>query len=515
MVSILVLLAISFAVSLALTPICRDAFLRAGLVDRPDAQRKLHGKPIPRVGGIPIAVAYVLSLIAMLVLPLAGRPVLGEHLPAMWRLMPAVLLIFLTGMVDDLYNIGPKQKLAGQLGAAILAWLGGARILGVAGFGLPEWISLPVTIIWLIGCANAFNLIDGTDGLAAGLGLFATLATLGAAFLKDTFLLALATAPLAGALLGFLRYNFPPASIFLGDSGSLLIGFLLGAFGALWSQKAVTAVGMAAPLMVLAIPILDVLLTIARRALRGRPIFSGDRGHIHHRLLDRGLTPRAVALVLYAICGIGAFSSLIASALDNHYSTAVFAAFCVVMAWGVRSLRYVEFDAVGSVLRGRLLRRIMIEQIQLGQLRESLRRAATPLDCWQAIRETARILGVDRVQMHLMNERFADDGGALGGAPCVLRVVIGEQHWMDCRFRVESMGNTHSLMSFSRLVCDELLERLPFLRPSLRVDPQLLQLAQNLSALARQPGVETTPPVVASLPAHPRQPVLPSWSRVG
>lgn len=505
MVSVLVLLALSFATTLALTPLCRDVFLRVGLVDRPDADRKLHGKPVPRVGGIPIAAGYVLALAVLMLLPLAGRPVLAEHLPAMWRLIPAILLIFLTGIVDDLHGISPKQKLAGQSAAAILAWLGGARILGVAGFALPEWISLPVTIVWLIGCANAFNLIDGSDGLAAGIGLFATLATLGAAFLKDTFLLALATAPLAGALLGFLRYNFPPASIFLGDSGSLMIGFLLGAFGALWSQKAVTAVGMAAPLMVLAVPILDVILTIARRALRGRPVFTGDRGHIHHRLLDRGLTPRAVALLLYAICGIGGFFSLVASALDNHYAAAVFAAFSLVMAWGVRSLRYVEFAAAASVLRTRFLRRMMVEQIHLGQLRESIRQAATPLDCWQAIRDTARILGVDQVQMHLKNERFADNGSNPAVPACSLRVSIGDRDWVDCRFRAESVANTHSLAAFSNLISGELETRAPLLRPSLRVDPQLLELAQNLASLERQPSVEAT----LSVPA------LPSWSRVG
>src|SRR5207302_8185636 len=133
-------------------------------------------------------------------------------------------------------------------------------------------LSVPITVFWLLACTNAFNLIDGVDGLAAGVGLFATITMLLAALLQNNVPLALATVPLAGALPGFLRYNFNPATIFLGDSGSLLIGFLLGAYGLIWSQKSTTLIGMTAPMMALAIPLLDTGLAIVRRALRGQPI---------------------------------------------------------------------------------------------------------------------------------------------------------------------------------------------------------------------------------------------------
>ena len=166
----------------------------------------------------------------------------------------------------------------------------------VVGHGTDNWWwTLPLTLLWLVACMNAFNLIDGVDGLASGLGLFATVTTFVAALLQKNVPLALATIPLAGALLGFLRYNFNPASIFLGDSGSLLIGFLLGCFGVIWSQKSATFLGMTAPLMTLAIPLLDVCLSVVRRYMRHEPLFKADRGHIHHRLLDRGFTPRRVA----------------------------------------------------------------------------------------------------------------------------------------------------------------------------------------------------------------------------
>src|SRR5437764_1589081 len=136
------------------------------------------------------------------------------------------------------------------------------------------------------------NLIDGLDGLASGIGLFASATALLAALLQNNIALAYATVPLVGCLLGFLRFNFNPATIFLGDCGSLFIGFLLGCYGVLWSQKSATILGMTAPLMALSIPLLDTTIAIIRRFVRQQPIFSGDRDHIHHRLLDRGLTPR-------------------------------------------------------------------------------------------------------------------------------------------------------------------------------------------------------------------------------
>ena len=182
---------------------------------------------------------------------------------------------------------------------------------------LPGWLGLAVTALWLVGCSNAFNLIDGVDGLAVGAGLFATVTILLGALLNGNVRLALATMPLAGALAGFLRYNFNPASVFLGDSGSLTVGFLLGCYGVLWSQKSATMLGMTAPLMALAVPLIDTGVAVARRFLRGQPIFSADARHIHHRLLARGLTPRKVALLLYGACGVAAGLSLVGSVAET------------------------------------------------------------------------------------------------------------------------------------------------------------------------------------------------------
>ncbi|MGH9661389.1 MAG: MraY family glycosyltransferase, partial [Bryobacteraceae bacterium] len=397
MYSLLFLALSALGVALALTPLVRNLFLRAGLVDHPDQHRKTHARPIPRVGGISIAVAYAAAFLLLMATPLSGGALLADHLPLVWKLLPAAGLVFATGLVDDLAGLRPRQKLAGLAAAAIAAWWAGARITAIAGVGLGDAPSLALTLVWLVGCANAFNLIDGVDGLAAGIGLFATLTSLVAALLHGNWALALATAPLAGALLGFLRYNFNPASIFLGDCGSLLIGFLLGCYGVLWSQKSATLLGMTAPLMVMAIPIADVLLSIARRFLSHQPIFGADRGHIHHRLLDRGLTPKVVALTLYAVCGLGAVFSLLASVSGNRYPGLLLILFSGAVWMGVRHLGYVEFAVARRVFLGGPLRRLLGEQIRLQRLEQAIQNAVTPTDCWLAIREAATGFGFDKV----------------------------------------------------------------------------------------------------------------------
>jgi UDP-GlcNAc:undecaprenyl-phosphate GlcNAc-1-phosphate transferase len=226
-------------------------------------------------------------------------------------LLPAVLVAFATGLLDDIFGLKPWMKLLGQILAAVLACNANVQIHGIGGHAAAgAWWQIPLTILWLVGFSNAFNLIDGLDGLAVGVGLFATATAFLSALLTGNIALAFVTAPLLGALLGFLPYNFNPASIFMGDCGSLTVGFLLGCFGVIWSQKSATLLGMTAPLIAMAIPLLDTALAISRRFLRGQAIFAGDRGHIHHRLLARGFTPRRIAFLLYASAGVLACLSL-------------------------------------------------------------------------------------------------------------------------------------------------------------------------------------------------------------
>ncbi len=392
--------AVALALSLLLTPVVRDAFLRWGVVDRPDGVRKLHGRPIPRAGGIPIAASYVLAYMALLASPLRGGDFLELALPLVWTILPAASLVFLVGLVDDVRGLKPATKLAGQLAAASLACWGGVKVSHVAGYALADWLALPLTLLWLVACANAFNLIDGVDGLAAGVGLVATLTAFLAALLNQNLPLALATLPLAGALAGFLRYNFNPASVFLGDSGSLLVGFLLGCYGVIWSQKSATMLGMTAPLVALAVPLADTGIAIVRRFLRGRPIFDADRGHVHHRLLDLGFGPRRVVLVLYAACGVGAAFSLLLSTLYGKSSGLVLLLFLAVAWAGVQRLDYDEFGVATRVLFKGELRQMLSAQIALVNLERAVARAGTIESCWAAVEEGCRSLGFAHAELH-------------------------------------------------------------------------------------------------------------------
>jgi UDP-GlcNAc:undecaprenyl-phosphate GlcNAc-1-phosphate transferase len=263
-----------------------------------------------------------------------------------------------------------------------------------------------LSIVWLIGCSNAVNLIDGMDGLAAGVSLLATITTLVAGLLSHNIGLVIATVPLAGCLLGFLRYNFSPASIFLGDSGSLTIGFMLGCFGLVWGQRHGTMLGMAAPMMALALPLIDVGLAICRRFLRSVPIFEGDRGHIHHMMLARGLKPRDTALILYGVCAIAASLALMQSFSGLYLHIPVIIVF-VALAWlGVRSLNYIEFGAARRVFSGRHIIRTVREEIFLHDLDRALAQAATLEGSWQVVCSTCADLRVAAVQMFFRGEAF-------------------------------------------------------------------------------------------------------------
>jgi UDP-GlcNAc:undecaprenyl-phosphate GlcNAc-1-phosphate transferase len=401
----------AFIVSLVLTPICRDVFRSYGVMDQPDAARKVHRYPIPRVGGLAIAVAYLLAYV--LVRPEEGSP-LAQQLSLVWRLLPGAALAFGVGLLDDLFNLRAWIKLVGQVAAAGLACVGGVRVLSFGGASTDAWWNIPLTILWLLACMNAFNLVDGLDGLAAGVGLFATLTVFIAALMQHNMVLAVATFPLAGALLAFLCYNFNPATIFLGDSGSLLIGFLLGCYAAIWSNKSATLLGMTAPLMALSIPLLDVALAIVRRFLRRQPIFTADRGHIHHRLLDRGLTPRRVVLVLYGLCGLAAAFSLLQGVVHS-FAGALLVLFGLFILLGIQYLGYAEFDLAGRLLFGGDFQRSVSAQLDLRKFRAAVAAAGTPAGCWEVIREACAKFGFEQARLTLAGEIFeysCDESGA-------------------------------------------------------------------------------------------------------
>jgi len=314
----------AFLIALVLTPILRDIFRAYNVVDRPGF-RKIHAYPIPRLGGISLAMAYSIGLAAL------GL----NHL--IWQLLPGTAVIFLIGILDDFFNLPAGYKFLGQIAAGCLAFWSGLRIPS------PGIMSFPLTVFWLVLCANAFNLIDGLDGLCAGLGCTGALALFAMAWIRQDAGLEGATLPLAGALLGFLCYNLRRATMFLGDSGALLIGFILGGCGVMWTGQTGMQVVMVAPLLALSVPLADVFLSVLRRLASHRPIFSADRAHIHHRLLDRGLYPTRVVFVLYAwgMCG-GVFAWLLGYPPMHGWRWPLMAGFVAMLLAAVHQLRYPE-----------------------------------------------------------------------------------------------------------------------------------------------------------------------------
>jgi UDP-GlcNAc:undecaprenyl-phosphate GlcNAc-1-phosphate transferase len=418
----------AFFVSVCLTPLCRDLFVRWGLVDLPDGGRKLHRRPIPRLGGVPVVLAFIS---ANAILTLTGHFAPGGMLEV-WRLIPAAGLVFFTGLLDDLYGLKPWLKLLGQFGGAALAYSGGIQISRIAGYSTHNWWGCALTLLWLVGCANAFNLIDGVDGLASGVGLFAAVTMLLAGLLEHNVPLVLASTALAGALLGFLRYNFSPASIFLGDSGSLFIGFVLGCYGIIWSQKSTTLLGITAPMMALAIPLLDTLLAIIRRFLRRQPIFGADRNHIHHRLLERGLTPRGVTLVLYGVCGIAAACSLLQSFAHGRYSGLVIIVFCAAMWLGVQQLGYTEFRTARRLLMAGTFQRIVDTEVSIERFQTALAKAQTLKERWEVVRSASGHFGLAHVRLRLNGDTFEERIKSTNGHLCwTIRIPLSGTEYID------------------------------------------------------------------------------------
>jgi UDP-GlcNAc:undecaprenyl-phosphate GlcNAc-1-phosphate transferase len=365
---------------------------------------------------------------------------------------PAVLVVFLCGLVDDVIGLKPLQKLACQVIAGIMIVFSGVQIHYVAGIQLHPWQGMVLTIVWLVGCANAVNLIDGLDGLAAGIALFGSATMLVGALLSGNLQLAAAVAPLLGALLGFLVFNFNPASIFLGDCGSLVLGFLLGCYGILWADKSAALVGITVPVIALSVPLLDTTLAIARRFLRMQPIFGADRSHIHHRLLARGFsTPRAV-LLLYVAAGMAGTLALFVARVQRPWDAVIIVLFVCAAITGVNQLGYVEFGALRRLIVNDTLRRTLNGHIALDRLEQGLNKAATPEDCFTAIQSAAKDLGFHRLRMQFGSQTFKwhGEGGPLRWSE--VRIPISERDWIELSHEGGAAGHTTSVIAFAETV---------------------------------------------------------------
>lgn len=293
-------------------PIVRFLCIKKGFVDIPN-ERKIHKFPIPRLGGVAIWLGTILTF-GILVL-------LSWDYPSRNGLSGILLggsVMFLLGLVDDIYNLSPKFKLMIQVGAALVAFMLGVKIDALFNpFGSPVYLgilSLPVTIIWLVGISNAVNFIDGVDGLAGGITTCSAV-TLGVvAIYTHQPISALVAAILAGSMMGFLVFNFHPAKIFMGDSGALFTGFTLAALSVTGVLKTVT-VTMLLPVMILAVPILDISYSVIRRlSLRTNP-FIADSNHIHHKLIKAGLSQnRTVSILVFLCVAVGSIAAIVVGA---------------------------------------------------------------------------------------------------------------------------------------------------------------------------------------------------------
>jgi UDP-GlcNAc:undecaprenyl-phosphate GlcNAc-1-phosphate transferase len=388
------LFSIALFVSLIITPLIRRLCERLQLFDVPTDGRRVHKSATPRLGGVGIYIAIVLALST---LPLVSN-LLTESLRARGSgifivLVPATLVLLL-GAYDDLRGMNAILKFLGLGLIASLFYAMGGRIESlpvpfVGVFHLPATIGFLITVFWLVGIANAFNLIDGMDGLATGAALFSSMVILVVSLASDNSLTIVVTLVLCGALAGFLRYNFNPASIFLGDSGALFVGFLLAALSVVGVQKATTAVAVITPVLAFGLPVVDTGVTMARRVISGRPVFEGDAEHIHHMLLARGWSQRRVVLILYAVCAV--FGLLAAISIKTSSPLTGFVLFVVSVAviMAVGQLRYHEMDELrAGVKRTVGDRRVRVaNNIRMRRAGLVLSKAATLNDIFEAIRQ--------------------------------------------------------------------------------------------------------------------------------
>ncbi len=342
----------SLLLSFLLTRYIRNQALSRGGKIRRLRERDVHTGPIPRVGGIAIFLSVIAVVGVLIVFSRFGRFFDPRLIVSL--LLPAVL-IFLLGLYDDLFTIGPWVKFAVEILAAVAIFLAGFRVielpilLGNRSLGFAG--SLLATVFWVLLITNAFNLVDGLDGLAAGSALFSTLTVVVISLMNGRVMIGLVGLALAGAILGFLRFNFNPATIFLGDSGSLFIGFVLSVLALMGAGKSSTAVAVAIPVVSFGLPILETAISVVRRFLSGQALFAPDRDHIHHKLLERGLTQRQVVVILYGVSAVfGLLSALLLYPGGPAMGVVLFV--IGVGIWvGVQHLNYPEFFELHRLAR--------------------------------------------------------------------------------------------------------------------------------------------------------------------
>ncbi len=438
MQNLLVAFLVSAVTALLVTPAVVRFSVARGVYGHSRIKEGVEHKPVPRLGGVAVCIA--MSAGVLLVAPLAARGAGPATLPFFGGVLLAGWILFGAGVVDDLRGLRPTEKLLAQCLAALVAWAFGFRVehlsIGAASVELGVF-SLPLTALWVVAVTNAFNLIDGLDGLATGIALVALGTTFAVSAMLGNTEVALVCAALAGALLGFLRYNVRPARVFLGDSGSLFVGFMLAVLSVHGSTKSAAAVLAVVPVLVLALPLLDTTLAILRRWLRGTPISGADERHLHHRLVAIGLThTRAVVILFIVAAALATFGVLLAFAPPasvTGIATAGAAACLALLIFGIKRLGYHEFVEAGAVVGGGVsrLRRSIRDGIHARDVAHVIALGESPEHLRAILADNAEVLGF--VHLGFCRESAAD------GARADLPAESARRSW-KLDFPVEAPG---------------------------------------------------------------------------
>jgi UDP-GlcNAc:undecaprenyl-phosphate GlcNAc-1-phosphate transferase len=403
-----------------------------------------HRAPVSRLGGVALATAFVAISLAIFI----GIPPSDGRMHTRWVIFLSALAMFGLGLWDDLRKLGARRKLLGQVLIALAVCAAGVRIEDFQNpftgeiYPLGLWGAL-FTVIWLVALTNLVNLIDGVDGLAAGVGLMLMGLIVYVGMGSGLMYPVLIAAGMFGALAGFLFFNFPPAKIYLGDGGAYLVGYLIGILALVNSQKGTVLAALIAPMFALALPIADVSLAILRRGLRGLPIFRPDRQHLHHRLLQAGLTRRRTVLVLYGLSSICLLTAFAVVWSQGRWVPICFGFLCLILLLAARTVNFSrDWFAVGRVLENSAaLRRETHYALALTRWLElEAERGATIDDIWSDFGLIARKLGFTSVQFQMNGQSRRWEGGARPDAAHLLQCAhdLGPDRDMTLTFQSDS-----------------------------------------------------------------------------
>lgn len=430
---------VSLLAGLLATRHVRNFAVRHRIAVSDSRDRDVHVLPVPRVGGAAIFLAFAAIVAAVLILQRVVRAPAVIPTDVVLRIVFPATLVFALGLYDDLFSASPWLKLGVQALAAVPIYVSGLRVVSIpvlAGHhNFNALLSFVATLLWILLITNAFNLVDGLDGLAAGSALFSTLIMFVMALMNAHVGVAILALALVGSITGFLRFNFSPATIFLGDSGSLFIGFLLSVFALATQSKSSTMLAVAIPIISFGLPIMETGLSVVRRFLSGQPVFRADREHIHHKLLERGFTQREAVLILYVVSG----GCALLSALLLHPGGPTVGVVLFVLGagiWvGVQHLRYPEMFELGRVARRTIQQKqVIINNLSVRRATEQIRGVGDMEQLHDALRQAFQCNVFDGFELRPATQR----GSALAWRneafyrwerPLVVRDISGGSHW--------------------------------------------------------------------------------------